>query len=115
MPTIRCTRILNSVYAIIETPMFSKLWPDYWSERERTDFAAYLALHPDAGDVIPHSGGCRKLRWSRAGMGKRSGVRVIHFNQLDAGRITLLLIYAKSAQDNIPANILKAIVAELEA
>jgi len=63
--------------------------------------------------VIPQSGGCRKMRWSRAGMGKQGGVRVIYFNRLAQGSIVLLVIYAKSAQDNISADILRRIVKEL--
>lgn len=44
-------------------------------------------MNPLAGDVIPNSGGCRKVRWSRQGMAKRGGVRVICFNQLELGKI----------------------------
>jgi hypothetical protein len=46
-------------------------------------------------------------------MGKRGGVRVIYFNQLADGRIVLMLIYAKSAQENIPASVLRQIAKEL--
>ncbi|MEW6169284.1 MAG: transcriptional regulator [Pseudomonadota bacterium] len=99
---------------VVETALFSKLWPDYWTEEERGAFAAWLANHVDAGDVIPGSGGCRKVRWSRAGMGKRGGVRVIYYAQTARGRLCLLLIYAKSAQDNIPAGVLRKIREELD-
>lgn len=98
---------------VIETPLFAKLWPDYWTDDERTQFAAFLAANPEAGDVIPQSGGCRKVRWSRAGTGKQGGVRVIYFNRQVEGSIVLLVIYAKSAQDNIAADILRRIVKEL--
>lgn len=101
------------MYTVVETPLFSRLWPDYWREDERTEFATFLSLNPEAGDVVPGSGGCRKVRWSRSGMGKRGGVRVIYFNRLADGVIVLLLIYAKSAQDNIPAGALRAIAKEL--
>jgi hypothetical protein len=53
------------------------------------------------------------VRWSRAGAGKRGGVRVIYFNRLADGNIVLLLMYAKSAQDTIPAGVLRRIVKEL--
>lgn len=99
---------------IIETPLFTSLWPDYWSEDERGQFATWLATHPESGDVIPKSGGVRKVRWSREGMGKRGGVRVIYYNQLANGEIWLLLIYAKNRHDTIPAHVLKAIKEELE-
>lgn len=94
------------MFTIVETPAFSRLCEDYWTEDERGAFAAWIAANPESGDVIPGSGGCRKVRWSRTGTGKRGGVRVIHYNQLADGRIYLLLIYAKSAQENIPANVL---------
>lgn len=99
---------------VIETPTFSRLAADYWSEDERGEFAAWIALHSDAGDVIPRSGGCRKVRWARKGMGKRGGVRVIYFNRMANGEIWLLLLYAKNVQDNIPGKVLKQIREEIE-
>ena len=101
------------MYTVIETPLFSKLWPDYWTEDERIEFAAFLSASPEGGDVIPQSGGCRKVRWTRHGGGKRGGVRVIYFNQLGDGSIVLLLMYAKNVQDNIAPNVLRRIVKEL--
>ncbi len=37
---------------VVETPLFSKLWPAYWTEDERGAFAAFMAEHPDEGDVV---------------------------------------------------------------
>lgn len=101
------------MYTIIESPLFSKLWPDYWTEDQRGEFAAWIAEHPNAGDVIPGAGGCRKIRWSREGQGKQGGTRVIYINRLVNGAIALLLIYAKSARDTIPAHVLRRILKEL--
>ena len=103
------------MFTVIETPTFSKLCLDYWTEDERGAFATWIAANPEAGDVVPGSGGCRKIRWSRAGSGKRGGVRVIHYNQLADGRIYLLLIYAKSAKDNVAADVLRKIKEKLDA
>jgi hypothetical protein len=74
----------------------------------------WIAANPLAGDVIPNSGGCRKIRWSRKGMGKRGGTRIIYFNQIKKGVIWLLVIYAKSVRGNIPASILKQIRETIE-
>ena len=63
---------------VVESALFARLWPDYWSPEEYGDFILHLALNPEAGVVIPCSGGCRKIRWSRPGMGKRGGVRVVY-------------------------------------
>jgi len=97
------------VFTVIETPTFSRQWPDYWNEDERGEFVAWLAVNPDVGDVIPGAGRCRKVRWSRPGMGKRGGVRVIHYNRLADGVIYLLLIYAKGVRDTIEPKVLKKI------
>jgi len=101
------------VLTIIESPLFTKLWPDYWTEEERAEFSSFLASDPDVGDVVPGSGGCRKIRWARTGSGKRGGVRVIFTSQLKSGAIVLLVIYSKSAKDNIPAHIIKQIAEEM--
>ena len=55
---------------LIETPLFSWQWSDHWDEDERGAFCACIAIYPDAGDVIPGSGKCRKVRWSCRGVAK---------------------------------------------
>jgi len=102
------------MYTIIETPTFKEDAVKLWSEEERGAFCAWLAANPEAGDVIPGSGGCRKVRWARAGSGKRGGVRVIYFTKLTNGEIWLLVIYSKAVRENIPAHILKSIREVLE-
>lgn len=61
----------------VETPTFTLDAKELWSEEDRGAFCAWLATHPDAGDVIPGSGGCRKVRWRQQGAGKSDGLRVI--------------------------------------
>ena len=94
---------------VVETPLFQKQWPLYWSEEERGEFAAYIAEFPSAGDVVPHSGGIRKVRWRRAGTGKSGGVRVIYFTRTAGKEVELLLVYAKAKTDNITGPKLKEI------
>ena len=76
---------------IVETPTFLADVDQIWSEGERLEFFAWIATDPEAGDVIPGSGGCRKVRWSRAGMGKRSGARVIYFVRASSGELWMLV------------------------
>lgn len=99
---------------VAETELFSRYSADYWTEEERGAFVAWIAKYPEAGVVIPGSGGCRKVRWSRTGMGKRGGVRVIYYNVLSDGLIWLLLIYGKGVRENVPAHLLKAIKEEID-
>jgi hypothetical protein len=91
------------MFTVIETSVFIKYAKQIWADDERIEFINWIALNPLAGDVIPNSGGCPKVRWSRQGMGKRGGARVIYFNQLELGKIGLLIAYAKSKFDNLPA------------
>jgi RelE toxin of RelE / RelB toxin-antitoxin system len=102
------------MFTFVETPLFQSLWPDYWTEEERAEFVVALAHAPDAGDVVPGSGGVRKMRWTRRGTGKRGGVRVVYFARVQSGQIWLLLIYAKSAKDNVPAHVLKLLKQEID-
>ena len=92
---------------VIETPLFSKLWPAYWSEEERGAFAAHIAEHPNDGDVVAGSGGVRKVRWSRAGTGKSGGVRVIYFVRNELGELVLMFMYAKAKLDTLKTSTLK--------
>ena len=102
------------MFTVVETFLFQKQWPLYWSEEERGAFAAYIAETPDAGDVVPESGGIRKVRWHRAGTGKSSGVRVIYFVRTAEEEVVLLVLYAKSKTDNITGAKLKEIRNALE-
>ena len=99
---------------LVETATFRTDAEKLWNEEERLAFFSWLAANPEAGDVVPHSGGCRKVRWSRSSVGKRGGVRVIYFTRLVCGKIWLLVIYPKSERDNIPARLLKAIREAIE-
>jgi hypothetical protein len=56
---------------IYETPTFVAEAAKLWSTEERLEFFAWIANDPNAGTVIPGSGGCRKVRWARQGMGKQ--------------------------------------------
>jgi len=88
---------------VIETPTFQRLAKEIWSEEERLEFVSWIAENAEAGDVVKGTGGLRKVRWSRPGMGKRGGARVIYFNRNERGDLVLLLVYVKAKFDNIPA------------
>src|SRR5947199_10465124 len=99
---------------VVETLLFQRQWPLYWTEEERGEFAAYRAERPTAGDVVPESGGIRKVRWGRAGSGKSGGVRVIYFTRTAAGEVVLLTLYAKAKSDTLIGPKLKEIRRALE-
>lgn len=92
---------------VIETPTFEKMADLIWSEDERLDFVTFISNNPTAGDVIPKAEGARKVRWTVKGAGKRSGVRVIYFNQDQDGTIYLIAIYKKAVTTNMTAKEIK--------
>lgn len=100
--------------SFIETPLFTRLVHDYLTDEEYAALQVQLAQDPESGDVVPGSGGVRKLRWGVAGRGKRGGVRVIYFARAAKGVIWMLTIYAKNEAENIPAHVLRKIRQELD-
>ena len=99
----------------VETKLFTKLVQQYLSDDEYAALQQSLIVNPEAGDVIPGSGGVRKLRWGVAGRGKRGGLRVIYFLRLRDEEIWMLTLYAKNVADNIPAKMLRKIKEEIDA
>ena len=68
-----------------ETPLFSRQAREVWDDSELEAFIDFIARNPEAGDMIPETG----------------GVRVIYFYH-DAGRpLYLLMVYAKARQENL--------------
>jgi hypothetical protein len=100
---------------VVESPIFQKLWPLYWDEDERAEFASYIAADPEAGAVIRGSGGVRKVRWAREGGGKSGGVRIVYLTRTQVGEVYLLTLYAKAKSENISLATLKEIRRVLEA
>ena len=84
-----------------ETPLFARQAREVWSDAEREEFVLFIAANPEAGDVIPETGGVRKVRWTRAGSGKRGGVRVVYFFHDRRRPIYLLMVYAKGRKEDL--------------
>jgi len=88
------------VYTIVESATFARKANELLSEESRGALAIYLALFPNAGVVIPGSGGLRKLRWGSRHGGKRGGLRLIYFNRLQRGQVLLVTIFSKRRLEN---------------
>jgi hypothetical protein len=95
------------MYTFIELTPFAIVRDKYLDDGEFAELQNFLAEHPEAGDVIPGSGGCRKLRYALEGRGKRGGARVIYFLQLANGWIVLVTMYAKNVRENVDPALLK--------
>lgn len=73
------------------------------SESERDQLIDWLAMSPDAGDIIPGTNGVRKVRWSYGGKGKRGGLRIIYYFRDLNMPISLIAVYKKNEKLNISA------------
>ena len=93
----------------VEDEQFTKAADRLLSGDELFALMQKLAADPEAGDMIPQSGGCRKLRFAARGKGSRGGARVIYFFRSSAGQILLLEIYAKNEKTNLSPNELKVL------
>ncbi len=98
----------------IEATAFTKRVYNYLSEEEYIGLQSFLLQYPEVGDVVPGSGGVRKVRWAMSGRGKRGGARVIYYFKKRNNEIWLLTIYSKNETENIPAHILRQIAKEVE-
>ncbi len=82
----------------VETPIFTREVHDLIPDDDYQNLQFALLLRPEAGSIIPGSGGLRKVRWGSAGKGKRGGLRVIYYWNKAEECIYMLLVYGKSRQ-----------------
>lgn len=86
---------------VVETPEFLSATRKLMDEAERMLLVDYLAYNPTAGDLIPGTGGVRKLRWALEGRGKRGGTRVIYFHHNVDMPLFALTAYAKNERADL--------------
>jgi hypothetical protein len=98
------------LFTFIESSVFERVLSAYLDDDEYSELQQYLIQNPEAGEVIPGSGGLRKLRWARSGVGKRGGLRIIYFVRYRPTEFWMLTLYAKAKRENIPAHILKSLL-----
>lgn len=90
-------------------PEFVELKPFRDDVEKILDYSEFRHLqqmlidNPEAGTIMPGTGGFRKLRFPLQGQGKRGGARVIYY-WFDAwDRIYLVYLYKKGKKDNLTA------------
>ena len=94
----------RKLLTVVETQLFVRQAEAVWDEPAREAFVDFIAANPEAGDLIPETGGVRKVRWARAGTGKRGGARVIYFHHAADRPRYLLMVYAKARRENLTAD-----------
>lgn len=86
---------------VLETGRFVKDSKRLMSDAEREQLVAFVGADPEAGEIIPETGGVRKLRWALSGRGKRGGARVIYYYHCERIPVFLLAAYAKNEKANL--------------
>ncbi|MCQ9147641.1 MULTISPECIES: type II toxin-antitoxin system RelE/ParE family toxin [Brucella/Ochrobactrum group] len=87
---------------VIETPAYlASAKDENVSDQELKDIVSFIAANPDAGDIMPGTGGARKLRFGGKGKGKSGGYRIITFYADENMPVFLLDIYSKDTQANL--------------
>ena len=86
---------------VVETPEFLSATRKLLTEEERAALVDYLAHNPAAGELVPGTGGVRKLRWGLEGRGKRGGARVIYFYHSADIPLFALTAFAKNERADL--------------
>jgi hypothetical protein len=87
--------------SVVETPEFLSATRKLMTDEERALLVDYLAYNPTSGDLIPGTGGVRKLRWGLEGRGKRGGARVVYFHHDASMPLFALTAYAKNERADL--------------
>jgi len=89
----------------IEAPAFTRMATSYLSDDDYRGLQTYLVRAPGAGDVMPGTGGFRKVRWAdrKRGKGRRGGLRVIYYYFEAEQQIWLITLYGKNEMEELSA------------
>ena len=101
----------------IEAPAFTRHISEYLADDEYRELQYRLAMNPELGDLMPGTGGFRKLRWRdpRRGKGRRGGLRLIYYYFLADQQIWLMTVYDKAEASDLTAKQKKALRNALDA
>ncbi len=86
---------------VVETPSYIALAGKLFSEGERADIVAMVAEDPECGAVMSGTGGFRKVRVPREGMGKSGGARVVYIWRNDKFPVFLITVFPKNKKANL--------------
>lgn len=108
-------RIMHSLF--IELPAFQRYRHDYLDDESFRQLQVWLLMNPQVGDVIPGTGGLRKVRFSdeSRNKGKRGGLRLIYYWWMEGSQFWLFTLYDKSEQTDLNAAERKALKVRLDA
>ena len=86
---------------IVETQQFMKKTDQLMTAAEKAELIDLIANAPEAGDIIPRTGGVRKLRVPAKGRGKSGGYRVIYYFYNEKNPVLLFTVYGKNEKSDL--------------
>lgn len=100
-----------------ETKTFTATLPNYLNDDDYRLLQQVLLENPMLGEVMPGTGGFRKMRWvdSRRGKGKRGGLRIIYYWIASDSQIWMFAIYDKNEMTDLSSSEKKALKNAIEA
>ena len=98
----------------IETKIFTKYISEFLSDDEYHSLQIELIGNPEKGALIPGSRGLRKMRWAASSKGKRGGLRIIYYYQVNEEQILLLYAYKKNDIGDLTKQQLKKLIELVE-
>ena len=100
----------------LEAPAFTRHLSSYLNDDDYRELQIRLSASPEAGDLMPGTGGFRKVRWAdaRRGKGRRGGLRIIYYYFPSDYQIWLMTLYDKSEASDLTAKEKKALKAAVE-
>lgn len=89
------------MHTVVEMPSYLRRAEEILSSVAMTEVVRMVATDPEIGEVMQGTGGFRKVRVARSGMGKRGGARVIYIYRDEQFPIFLITVFAKNEKANL--------------
>lgn len=81
--------------------MFTTALQRHLDDEQYRHLKIALMLRPEQGPIMRGSSGLRKVRWAKAGAGKRGGFRIIYYWAPAESAFYMLYIYSKVDQQDL--------------
>lgn len=95
--------MLQRPVSVIELPGYRRRADELLTAEEQDAIVDLIAYEPTCGDLIPGTGGLRKVRVGLGGSGKRGGARVIYYFYNADFPALLMAFYAKNEKGDLSA------------
>jgi hypothetical protein len=107
---------MERVMEFLEAPAFTRYLPQYLNDEQYRTLQHALAITPEIGDLMPGTGGFRKLRWAdaRRGKGRRGGLRIVYYWFDGRDQIWLMTIYDKNEASDLTTEQKKSLKAAID-